>query len=182
MFDQFPDFVPQNICLSCQGCCRFQNAASIWRPKVSEEEISLVQKRRKDFQNIYSSASVDSQHFVKAYEIPKPHQFPAECQCGFFDIEKNVCRIYQDRPFDCRLYPFLLLKKGRDIFLAVHLNCPYIEQTRYQKIFADQLTKLKDYFSGKDILEFLRRNQFLAGEYLEFLHEIDILFKLEIVS
>ena len=35
MFADLPQLVPQKICLSCQGCGRFKDARSVWRPKVA---------------------------------------------------------------------------------------------------------------------------------------------------
>ncbi len=103
----------------------------------------------------------------------------AACKCTFFDIENNKCKIYQQRPFDCRLYPFLLIKKDDAYFVGVHLNCPFIEKTRRQQMFQDHVEKLKEFFIQPDVLEYFKRNKFLAGEFTEYQNEIDCLFKLE---
>ena len=179
MFQNFPDYVPEQTCLSCQGCCRFNAVNSQWRPKISEEEIEDIHQTMESGRNIYFSATVDQEHFLKTSEIPKSHQSMATCQCTFFDIENNKCKIYKQRPFDCRLYPFLLVEKNGAYFVGVHLNCPFIEKTRYQPVFKDHVEKLKQFFAQPDVLEYFKRNKFLAGEFAEYQHEIDCLFKLE---
>ncbi len=65
-------------------------------------------------------------------------------------------------------------------FVDVHLNCPFIIETRGKEIFKNQINKLKAFFFQPEVLEYLKRNKFLAGEFTEYQHEIDCLFKLEI--
>ena len=38
MFSDLPQFVPQSVCLSCDGCCRFKEEQSSWRPKAVGDE------------------------------------------------------------------------------------------------------------------------------------------------
>lgn len=180
MFQNFPDYVPEQTCLSCQGCCRFDAVNSLWRPKISEEEIEDIHQTVDVGRKIYTSGTVDQEHSLKTSDIPKSHQSTAYCKCAFFDIEKNKCKVYKQRPFDCRLYPFLLIKKSGAYFVGVHLNCPFIEKTRRQQMFKDHAEKLKGFFAQPDVLEYFKRHKFLAGEFAEYQHEIDCLFKLEI--
>lgn len=180
MFPNLPDYVPEKICLSCQGCCRFNAVNSQWRPKISQEEIDAVHQTLELGNKIYSPATVDQEHFLKANKIPKQHRLMADCKCTFFDIENNTCRIYKHRPFDCRLYPFLLVIKDGAYFVGVHLNCPFIAETRHQKVFKNHVEKLKKFFVQPDVLEYFKRHKFLAGEFTEYQHEVDCLFKLEI--
>lgn len=38
MLQNFKQFVPSNVCLSCDGCCRFKQSDSRWRPHMTKEE------------------------------------------------------------------------------------------------------------------------------------------------
>ena len=50
-----------------------------------------------------------------------------DCPCRFFHPPDHVCRIYDQRPLECRLYPFLLVRNGPDYAVAVHLACPFVQ-------------------------------------------------------
>jgi len=39
MFKDLPQCVPQGVCLSCDGCCRFDKRTSAWRPKIGADEL-----------------------------------------------------------------------------------------------------------------------------------------------
>jgi Fe-S-cluster containining protein len=179
LFQNFPDYVPEKTCLACQGCCRFNATNSQWRPKISEEEIDAVHQESAFGKKIFRG-TVDHEHFLQTFDIPKVQPYSAQCQCTFFDIENNRCKIYKQRPFDCRLYPFLLVKKDNAYFVGVHLNCPYIEKTRHEVPFTEQVEKVKKFFEQQHVLEYFKRNKLLAGEYADYQHEIDCLFKIDI--
>ena len=42
MIDGCPSFVPSDVCLRCDGCCRFAQAGSIWCAHISETERSQL--------------------------------------------------------------------------------------------------------------------------------------------
>jgi uncharacterized protein len=172
MLKNFPDFVPQDVCLKCQGCCRFQEHKSSWRPKITKEEIEEVGSMK------IPQSMIDDQQQIKTCDMPKLTPFSPPCQCMFFDAEQNTCQIYSFRPFDCQLYPFLLLRKENKIFVGVHLNCPYVEKTRYKLEFKLYLEKLEKYFSNEELKQFLKRNSFLASDFKNEMPEIDFLFQI----
>ena len=31
-------FVPSEVCLKCNGCCRYKQADSVWRPKLGQKD------------------------------------------------------------------------------------------------------------------------------------------------
>lgn len=65
--------------------------------------------------------------------------------CPNLDIEKNLCKIYTQRPFDCQLYPFLLNRKKDKVFLSMHLNCPYIRENLKKESFKEYINYLKEF-------------------------------------
>ena len=40
-------FVPSEVCLHCDRCCRFKEENSAWRPKMAKEEIAQLRKHPK---------------------------------------------------------------------------------------------------------------------------------------
>ena len=117
------EFVPSEWCLRCQRCCRFSNQVSPWIPVFSAKEAEELIARgyplaafNKDFNE---EPSVDVRVKVKEY---KDYYI-----CPFFDPEKNCCDVYPLRPFDCRLYPFLLVRRDGVLYLGVDKECPFVE-------------------------------------------------------
>ena len=171
MLNNFPQLVPQQVCLSCDGCCRFKEPQSRWRPKItsSEGEVITARKGLRD-------------NFVASGEYLKTQNVRGICQCVFFNQNDNTCGIYDVRPFDCQLYPFLLYKKDQEIFIYVHLSCPYIQQKRYSREFDDYLMRLKDFLRKDDAQKFFQENLSIAGDYSKCEDEIECLFSLKDLS
>ena len=166
MFSDFPQIVPQKICLSCQGCCRFKEAASVWRPKVAPEELTGQDKAVRE--------AVDKDGYIKTV---REH---GQNRCTFLHLDSNKCGIYTCRPFECRLYPFLLTRSGKNgrVTVSVHLSCPYAQESRHSPEFEKHVGVLKTYLSGEERARFLRSNPALVGDYGEHQNEIEELFTL----
>lgn len=155
---ELKQFVPSEVCLKCDGCCRFQNEKSIWRPRVAQEESTALTK------DIASDGRL------------KTSCVHGEEQCVFFNREDRTCRIYQTRPFECRLYPFVLLKKGAETVVAAHLSCPYVQEKGDTKEAAEYVAYLRKYFEQPDVKVFLKNNPGLATDYTESKDELQELF------
>ena len=52
--------------------------------------------------------------------------------CPYLD-KNNLCGVHTLRPFDCRLFPFDLIKEGGKFYWVIwELNCPIIKNERHQ--------------------------------------------------
>lgn len=169
MFVDFPQLVPQKICLSCQGCCRFKEAESLWRPKVAPEELE-ANEHKKDL-----TWALGQDGYIKTVKVQ------GQNRCTFLNLGTNKCGVYTGRPFECRLYPFLLTRSERNgrVAVSVHLSCPYVQESRYSAELEKHVGVLKAYLSGTERARFLRDNPALAGDYSEYKDEIEELFTLE---
>ena len=114
----------------------------------------------------------DEDGYVKAVPCP------TGAQCVFFHPPDNTCRVYADRPFECRFYPFLLVNTGQEASVSVHLHCPYIQAQRHTVAFSKHVKRLQSYFQKEDVLAWLRNNRLLFGDYSEYHQEIQRLFSL----
>lgn len=162
-------FVPSAVCLSCDGCCRFKEEQSPWRPKITEDEI--VRKGKGDLlAEIYSKDKIDAGGYIKTTCLAG-HHF-----CSFFSPKDNTCGVYGVRPFECELYPFVLTKKDGQTFIAAHHSCPFIQMQRNAEEFEYYTAYLKDFFAQKDVLDFLHKNPSLVGEYRNYEEELEYLF------
>lgn len=138
-------FVPQGVCLKCTGCCRFSQLISQWAPVFSEKEIRLQPAKKGDY-------------FV----------------CPLLNEDDNKCRIYTLRPFDCQLYPFLINRKDRKIYLSVDLNCSWAKENLNNQPFKKYLDYLSSLLNSKAYRLILKNNPQLIQTYPEVIDLIEI--------
>jgi len=150
-------FIPQEFCLKCQGCCRFKEQDSAWAPCLTEEEIQELLDK-----NI-PPALISMQKKIQPVHNPNGEGFI----CAFFDTEGNKCKIYDSRPFECRLYPFLINLRHNKAILTVDLNCPYIEKNLKTKEFKEYCDYLSAYLNSPKQLKMLKDNPCLLEAYEE---------------
>jgi Fe-S-cluster containining protein len=154
--------VPQVVCLSCDVCCRFPDKQSAWRPVFAKEEKERIDK----------NLSLDANNKINLV----PYKDFYICPC--FTTESNRCKVYDARPFDCQLYPFLLIRKNNKIFLGIDKKCPYTKV-----IFGEETKKSYIDYLARELtlpgnIEWLRENPCLFGAYDEDALEIGFLFNL----
>lgn len=156
-------------CLSCRGCCVFQTKTSEYRPKVCSLDVIL------EFKDI--SANIDYQkNIILKQSAVSLDKFI----CSFLAESNWKCDIYDRRPFECSLYPFMILKVNGKCSLYAHLACPYILDNQDSLEFRKYVIGLKERLS-------LKENQEFITEYLKelpvnklALEEFEYLFDLEL--
>jgi len=77
-------------CLECGDCCLETEML------LSKKDIDRLEK--KGFKSKYFSRQNNEGYVV--LKNRKGH-------CVFFDVEQKRCKIYEDRPMGCRLYPII---------------------------------------------------------------------------
>ena len=173
MFRSKKQFVSSKACLACDGCCCFGEEKSFWRPKITLEEREQA-AGLDSIETVFPDGTVDDSGCITA--IPGAYNYV----CTFFNVEDHTCGIYNRRPFDCQLYPFLLVKVEGRIFLGVHMNCPYVQEHLDSEDYKKYVAYLRKFFTQDDVTDFLQKNHQIIGEYLGSMEEIDCLFPLDI--
>ena len=159
-------FVPSEICLKCNGCCRYKEADSAWRPKLGlsdQESLAAL---------ITAGDVLDDQAYIKTIQACGQHL------CRFLSTGDNTCGIYTKRPFECSLYPFILSKTADTVKVYVHLSCPYVQDHLPRAAFDAYVAYLKEFFRRADIRELLSHNKNMFHDYTEFAPELLHLFDL----
>ncbi|MFA6357481.1 MAG: YkgJ family cysteine cluster protein [Candidatus Omnitrophota bacterium] len=151
-------FVPSDVCIKCKGCCRFKEINSAWSPCLLDEEIQdLLDK--KDIP--VASVSIDRR--ICPVANPGGEYF----LCPYLDLPLNQCKVYDLRPFECQLYPFLInLRKGK-VLLTVDLNCPYIYEKINSQEAKDYIIYLTGYLNSPKQLKVLKDNPQIIQAYEE---------------
>jgi len=173
MINNLTQYVPSEVCLACDGCCRFKEEDSRWRPVVAPEEMtSAVQEGLARY--ILTKEALDQKNRIKTTRC-----HDGTYQCRFFSPDGNICTIYAYRPFECRLYPFVLMRQRQGIVLTVHLSCPHIQNTRNLMEFDRYVLYLKKFFQMAKVRRFIRKNAALIDDYADYQDELEMLFLIE---
>lgn len=157
--------VPQEFCLKCQGCCRFKEAESVWLPCLLDEEIQNLLDRKE-----IPSVSISAERRIQPLPNPKAEGFI----CPFLDAAQNQCKIYDFRPFECQLYPFLISMHGQKILLTVDLNCPYVKDNLNTKEFKEYTGYLANFLNSPKQRAILKDNPQIIQAYAEVLELIEL--------
>lgn len=162
--------IPQEFCLKCQGCCRFFKQDSVWSPCLLDEEIQALIDR----EGIPSaSITVDK----KLLSVPAPDQ--DGFICPFLDCASNKCKIYELRPFECQLYPFLLTLRNKKVILTIDLNCPYAKGILNTKDLQEYTRYLNGLLNSRRQITILKDNPQIIQAYEEVLDIIELSFPYE---
>lgn len=112
-----PSLPSSETCFSCRGCCIFHDADSAWLPYFNEDEIGHAIVAGVD------EASFPNRHGGRIVSVPHDDAV----RCPALDPVTHACTIYNVRPLDCQLYPFILMWNAeRKIVLALHEACPFV--------------------------------------------------------
>jgi Fe-S-cluster containining protein len=156
--------ISEEVCLKCQGCCRFKEIDSVWTPCLLEEEVQVFID--KDIPPAY----INMQKKI----CPVPDPAGEGFICAFFASRENKCKIYNLRPFECQLYPFLINLRHRKVILTVDLNCPYISEKINTKEFKEYAEYLAAYLNSPEQLEILRDNPQIIQAYEDVLDVVEL--------
>jgi uncharacterized protein len=115
-----PQLVPSSACCTCEICCRFPDPDSMLRPYFTEEEIA-----RAVAHGLERAAFPDAQG-SQVTLIPDANGEGFHCPA--FESDRGTCRVYEQRPFDCQLYPLALMWNAAhtEIMLGWDRTCPFL--------------------------------------------------------
>ncbi|MFA5039451.1 MAG: YkgJ family cysteine cluster protein [Candidatus Omnitrophota bacterium] len=154
-------FVPSDVCLSCGGCCRFCEQHTPWTPLFLFEEIRALLQKELLPCCLFSHAANKTGEAARIDLLPSGEGWICPC----LDEKTSRCGIYEDRPLECRLYPFLLVShEGRRV-LAVDPHCPYIQERLEDKEFAAYLENLRQTLSSAAAKKVFKENGCLFQKY-----------------
>ena len=125
-----------DFCLECKGCCRFAEKENIWIPQILNEE-----------QNRLGINKIKTLRYLDGFI------------CSFLKLKDNHCKVYKKRSFECRLYPFLINKKNNNLYLALDLKCPFINNRLKTEMFKEYLNYLVNFLYRPSVLNTIRANQ-----------------------
>jgi uncharacterized protein len=115
-----PQLVPGSTCVRCDVCCRFPDPDSPLRPYFTGKE--LVRAVDAGMNERAFPDRSGSQVLV----VPDPERDGFLCPA--FDRSSGTCRIYEQRPLDCQLYPLAMMWNAAQdaVVLGWDAKCPFM--------------------------------------------------------
>lgn len=156
----FPQLVPSQVCLSCDVCCRFPEPDSFLRPYFTAEEIQRA-----------IACGVNASHFSDPNGCQVsvvPNTSGEGYLCPAFDPTTSHCRIYEDRPLDCRIYPLAVMWNAdrSAVVLGWDRKCPFMRDAMPSEILAHAGT-VTAMLEREDRLATMASNPRLIGRFQE---------------
>lgn len=117
-----PQHVPSRICLQCDVCCRFPDPDSALRPYFTENEITRA------LAGGVEETAFPNRRGSQVILVPAPQGDGYLCPA--FDAATSTCRIYEQRPLDCQLYPLALMwdEPHDQVLLGWDTKCPFMRE------------------------------------------------------
>lgn len=136
-----PQLVPSRTCLQCDVCCRFPDFDSSLRPYFTEQEIVQA------LAGGVEEPAFPNRRGSQAILVPAPDG--EGYLCPAFDAATSTCRMYEQRPLDCQLYPLTLMwdESHAQIVLGWDTKCPFMREEIPEEIqrHADRVMALLDH-------------------------------------
>lgn len=154
-------------CKRCGECCRFREDRQDFAPIFTVEELDAIRHVREDLPEFMPFKATDNifQIRLKKAEKPTPY-YPYVCP--FLDEEAYRCTIYDVRPFDCRVWPFIVLrvKETGEVLLAHFTESACLALAEAQpKDFSAYEAYMEQMVSSEAFLAFLRKYPQLIWEH-----------------
>ncbi len=156
--------IPSHFCLECKGCCRFRDLNSAWSPALLDKEIEELME-----DNIPPSVITPEKHLRV-----EPFEGENNFVCALLNTTNNKCKVYQSRPLECQIYPFVVNLHGAKVFLAVDLRCPFAQSNKDNDEFEDYIEYLAEFLNRPQQLATLRSNPQIIQQYMDVLNLVEI--------
>lgn len=135
-----PQLVPSRACLQCDVCCRFPDPDSALRPYFTGNEIARA------LAGGVEETAFPNRRGAQVILVPASHGDGYLCPA--FDAATSTCRIYEQRPLDCQLYPLELMwdEPHEQVLLGWDTKCPFMREEIPAEIqrHADRVMALLD--------------------------------------
>ena len=179
MKNQLHQIIPNEVCFSCDVCCRFLEADSPLAPIFTEAEHERLLSHGADGVQFRPQADRKSAQVV--LEASRLENAQTGYICPFFDEETSHCTIYPIRPLDCQLYPFALMfnEDRSHVVLGVDMLCPFGEAQLETEAFQRHIRHVTAYVESEAVLAQIAENWSLIGDYQDTVRIVNTLDKLD---
>ncbi len=96
--------------------------------------------------------------------------------CFFLNATDHRCRAYASRPFECRLYPFLLSREKNGFKVYAHLSCPAIVDFKRLGVWDKRIATMRDFFGQKEVQSLVESGAASYPDYASSSDEVEEVF------
>ena len=138
-------------CASCKFCCSFKRE-SLWElPTFHISSLSEISKSFPDVVFKKLSDDIFTLDFSHLYLTKNPSE---EVPCPFLNKKKG-CVLSDDlKPFDCKIWPFRIMKKDNNLGFAISKSCPSLQNFSFDELYKffkeNLLESVKKYISNNE--------------------------------
>ena len=143
-------------CAACKFCCSFRRQ-SLWETPLFPPEV--VEKLSKPNEYGVVGEFRDSQIILGGYRTDDPEE---EVPCTFLDPHRGCILKWEDKPFDCSIWPLRIMDKGGKLVIALTPTCHAIGAVPNQA-----LVNLVENGLGDKIFEYAKTHPEIIKEYRE---------------
>lgn len=137
---------------------------SVWAPCLLDEEIQVLLD--KDI----PPALISMDRRIRPINNPGKEGFI----CTFLNPPDNKCKIYEFRPLECQLYPFLIALRDKKVMLTVDLNCPYAKENINTEKFKQYTEYLAAHLNSSQQIKIFKSNPQIIQAYEEVLDILEL--------
>ncbi len=146
-----------NVCQKCRGCCKFKKDEEYFAPLFTLDEMKRINADKKMFKR--KSERVFQIKLVKS-------KFDENILvCPFLDENTHLCKIYANRPFDCKFWPFIFMKTNDKIQLGCFKK-DYCEITKRMsdEDFEKHLSSVFEWIKVNKVFDLIKNHPELIWE------------------
>lgn len=161
--------ITQRDCLKCKQCCRFDSRNDYFAPVFTTKERNKVVKK-----------GFDSKLFKKIGNDVWKLKLNSRFHCPFLGPKYQTCALVHDRPFDCKISPFILMwdKTKKHVWLCFHNDgCKPIDNKEPEKV-KKYVNYLKKHLTSQKMQDFLSKHPELVWKNLSFFKKISRMDKI----
>lgn len=151
----------KETCAGCKFCCSFRRC-SLWEtPLFPQETVNrLGGKFDMEQKDGYSYGKMN---FDGRYST---NDMQEEAACPYLDPQKGCILSYEDKPFDCKIWPLRIMRMKSQsldkLVVALTPTCPAIN-----KVDIETVKELVAKELGDIIYEYARQHPYIIKEYRE---------------
>lgn len=153
-----PQLVPSSTCVRCDVCCRFPDSDSPLRPYFTGKEVVRA-----------VDAGMNERAFPDrsgCQVLVVPDSAGEGFLCPAFDRSIGTCRIYEQRPFDCQLYPLAMMWNAAQdaVVLGWDAKCPFTPAQIPESI-RSHADRVMEILRQPDVIDEISNHPRLVGSF-----------------
>lgn len=148
-------------CADCRFCCSFRRS-SLWEtPLFPIEECEKLSHSNEynvisKFRRLDGCGQMELEH---KYKTDDPKE---EAACDYLDANKGCMLSDEDKPFDCKIWPLRIMRKGGKLVIAFTPTCAALGREP-----GEELKELVRSEIGSKIYDYARKHPYIIKDYKE---------------